>query len=379
MTQTKPSAPLQSLLDVFSELEDPRVARTRAHPLVNILTMSLFGALAGADGWDALAHYAEIHQESFAEFLDMPHGTPSADTFRRVFEALDPQAFQQAFRSWLDPILSKLHGETLAIDGKTLRGALAHARSRRGPFHLLHIWATEQRLLLAQSAVETAGHESAAAIELLSGLQLRGATVTADAASCTADVTRAIRDRGAHYVLALKGNQGNLHDHAVKAFDAVPRVDAKLAVESDRGHGRTERRVVRAMPIGRLPKEIRAPWADLKTIVEVVRIRSGRQLSATRAFYITNLPPKAERLARFIRSHWKIENELHYVLDVTFGEDRRRIRSEFGAQNFALVCRHALSLIKRDPRKLSVAMKKRRAMWSPRPAFELLTYGLHET
>lgn len=379
MTRNAPAAPLQSLLDVFSELKDPRVARTRAHPLVNILTMSLFGALAGADGWDALAHYAEIHQESFAEFLDMPHGPPSADTFRRVFEALDPQAFQQAFRSWLEPILGQLHGRTVAIDGKTLRGALAHARARRGPFHLLHVWATEQRLLLAQSAVETAGHESSAAIELLSGLQLRGATVTADAASCTAEVTRAIRDRGAHYVLALKGNQGKLHDHVVQAFDAAPRIDATPAVESDEGHGRVERRVVRAMRLRKLPREIRAPWSDLKSIVEVVRIRGAKQLSVTRAFYITSLPPKAARIARCIRDHWKIENELHYVLDVTFGEDRRTIRSEYGAQNFALVCRHALSLIKRDPRKLSVAMKRRRAMWSPRPAVELLTHGFDET
>jgi predicted transposase YbfD/YdcC len=249
-TKKTPSIALQSFLDVFSEVEDPRVARTRAHPLVNILTMSLFGALAGADGWDALAEYAEVQEDFFATFLDMPHGTPSADTFRRVFEALDPRAFQQAFQSWLAPLLGELEGQTIAIDGKTLRGALSHARGRRGPFHLLHVWATERRLLLGQSAVETAGHESAAAIELLSGLDLQGATVTADAASCTAEVTRAIRERHAHYVLALKGNQGTLHDHVVKCFDAVPRIDTPVDVESDKGHGRVEERIVRAMPIG---------------------------------------------------------------------------------------------------------------------------------
>ncbi len=354
------------------------MARTRAHPLVNILTMSLFGALAGADGWEALADYAVAQEDFFAEFLDMPHGTPSADTFRRVFEALDPQAFQEAFRSWLEPLLGELRGQTVAIDGKTLRGALSHARGRRGPFHLLHVWATEQRLLLGQSAVETAGHESAAAIELLSGLHLKGATVTADAASCTAEVTKAIRDRGAHYVLSLKGNQSTLYDHVVELFDAAPRSDAKLSVQNDAGHGRLEQRMVRAMPIGKLPENIQAPWADLKTIVEVIRTRVGKQLSVTRSFYITSHAPNAKRIAACIRDHWKIENELHYVLDVTFGEDRRKIRSEYGAQNFALVSRYALSLIKRDPRKKSVAGKKRLAMWNPRHALELLTYGFPE-
>ena len=373
-----PSAVLQSLLDVFSEVEDPRVARTRAHPLVNVLTMALLGAMAGADGRDALEAYAEEQEEFFSGFLDMPHGTPSADTFRRVFEALDPRAFQEAFRSWLEPLLGQLEGQTVALDGKTLRGALAHARGRGGAFHLLHVWATEQRLLLGQSAVETAGHESTAAIELLSRLHLQGATVTADAASCTAPVTKAIRDGGAHYVLALKGNQEALHDYVIERFDSVAGADLPVAVEHDEGHGRLEHRIVRAMPVGALPKSIKAPWSDLKSIVEVLRIRTARELSVTRSFYVTSHPPKAKQLAACIRDHWKIENELHHVLDVTFGEDRRKIRSEFGAQNFALVCRYALSLIKRDPCKMSVAMKKRRAMWNPGYCLELLTRGFHE-
>jgi predicted transposase YbfD/YdcC len=378
MAAKKPSPALQSLLDVFSEVEDPRVARTRAHPLVNVLTMSLFGALAGADGWDALAEYAVVQEEFFAEFLDMPHGTPSADTFRRVFEALNPQAFQTAFRSWLEPLLGELQGQSVAIDGKTLRGALAHSRGRRGPFHLLHVWATEQRLLLAQSAVETAGHEAGAALELLSGLELRGATITADAAYCNAEVIDVIRERGAHYVLALKGNQGALHDHVVRCFDSVPRSETEVDIQAEDGHGRTEQRIVRALPIGALPEKIRATWKDLKSIVEVVRVRAAKSLSVTRAFYVTSHPPKAHALATRIRDHWKIENQLHHVLDVSFGDDRRKIRSENGAQNFALVCRHALALIKLNPIKKSVAAKKRLAMWNPMNALKLLTYGFHE-
>ena len=187
---------------------------------------------------------------------------------------------------------------------------------------------------LGQSAVETAGHEPAAAVELLSALHIKGATVTADAASCTAEVTRTIRERGAHYVLSLKGNQGTLYDHVVQLFDSVPRHAAEFAVESDKGHGRLEQRIVRALPIGELPVNIQAPWVDLKSIAEVIRIRVGKELSVTRSFYITSHPPKAILLAACIRDHWKIENQLHYVLDVSFGEDRRKIRSEYGAQNF---------------------------------------------
>jgi predicted transposase YbfD/YdcC len=231
---------------------------------------------------------------------------------------------------------------------------------------------------LAQSAVETAGHEAAAALELLASLQLQGATVTADAAYCNADVTHAIRERGAHYILALKGNQPVLHEHVVQCFDSVSRSETESAVQADDRHGRQERRFVRALPISVLPKKLGTPWKDLKSIVEVVRVRATKDISVTRAFYVTSHPPNAEELATRIRDHWKIENQLHHVLDVTFGEDRRKIRSEHGAQNFALVCRHALALIKLNPAKKSVAGKKRMAMWNPKNALKLLTYGFHE-
>jgi hypothetical protein len=139
--------PLESLLQSFSEVPDPRVDRTRAHPLVNILTMAFFGALSGADGWDALALFAHMRADFFSTFLTMPKGTPSADTFRRVFEALDPDAFQDAFRRWLKPFLDNLEGQTIALDGKTLRGAVAHAGGKVGAFHMLHVWAAEHRIL----------------------------------------------------------------------------------------------------------------------------------------------------------------------------------------------------------------------------------------
>lgn len=269
----KPTSPaLESLLDAFSEVPDPRVARTRAHPLVNVLCMALLGVISGADGWEALELFAEHRANFFKTFLAMPKGHPSADTFRRVFEALEPRAFQEAFRRWLKPFLGELKGQTIALDGKTLRGALAHAASHSGAFHLMHVWATEQRLLLAQKADEGAPGAVQAALELLKLLDLKGATVTADANSCTAEVTAAVREAEAHYVLALKGNRSALHNHVKKRFKAAEQAGypGVQSFESrDDAHGRLEYRIVRTLPLGQLPAAIKAPWTGLQTIVQI--------------------------------------------------------------------------------------------------------------
>jgi predicted transposase YbfD/YdcC len=374
----KPPA-LDTLITAFSEIPDPRVERTRAHPLVNILVMALLGAISGADGWEALEIFADRRADLFKKFLAMPKGTPSADTFRRVFEALDPKAFQDAFRRWLQPLLENLEGQTIALDGKALRGALAHAAGRSGAFHLMHVWATEQRLLLAQKAVTGAPGEVAAAIELLKLLDLTGATITADANSCTAEVTATVRAAGAHYVLALKGNRSALHRLVQKRFAEAQQAGyprQRVAESRDDAHGRSEVRIVRAMPIGELPRSMKAPWADLKTIVQVDRLRSTDHVSVQRAYYVTSHVADPRALAKRIRDHWSIENQLHHCLDVSFNEDRRRIRDENGAQNFALVTRYALSILKRDPTKMSVAMKRRAAAWGDTYALEVLSHGI---
>jgi predicted transposase YbfD/YdcC len=378
----KPTSPaLESLLDAFSEVPDPRVARTRAHPLVNVLCMALLGVISGADGWEALELFAEHRANFFKTFLAMPKGHPSADTFRRVFEALEPRAFQEAFRRWLKPFLGELKGQTIALDGKTLRGALAHAASHSGAFHLMHVWATEQRLLLAQKAVEGAPGEVQAALELLKLLDLKGATVTADANSCTAEVTAAVREAEAHYVLALKGNRSALHNHVKKRFKEAEQAGypGVQSFESrDDAHGRLEYRIVRTLPLGQLPAAIKAPWTGLQTIVQIDRVRATDELTVHRAYYVTSHGADPKPLAARIRAHWSIENQLHHCLDVSFADDRRSIRSKNGSQNFALINRYALSLLKRDPTKMSVAMKRRKAAWSDNYFLDVLSTGFPE-
>jgi predicted transposase YbfD/YdcC len=242
----------------------------------------------------------------------------------------------------------------------------------------MHVWATEHRLLLAQKAVSGAPDEVQAGIELLRMLDLKGATVTADANSCTAGVTAAVREAGAHYVLALKGNRGALHRHVQKRFAEAQEAGypgMKLAETKDKSHGRTDYRLVRAMPIGVLPASIKAPWADLKTIVEVARIRNADKVTLHRAYYITSHSADPNHLAARVREHWSIENQLHHCLDVSFAEDQRRIHDEYGAQNFALIARYALSMLKREPSKMSVAMKRRKAAWGDTYLLDVLASG----
>ena len=378
MKRHPPSPTIASLLTSLGSVPDPRVNRTLLHPLVNVLTMSLCAVISGAEGWDDVAAYAALRAAFFATFLEMPNGTPSADTFRRVFEALDPRAFQEAFQRWLEPFLGSLAGQTIAMDGKALRGAIAHAAGHAGAFHLMHVWATEQRLLLAQKAVDGAPGELQAAVELLKLLDIKGATVTADANSCTSEITRTIRQGGGHYVLALKGNRSALHKHVTQLFDEAADDDYRgVATHSakDEGHGRIEFRMVRALPVDALPPRMKAAWCDLRTVVAIDRVRTVKTTTLERSYYITSHKPDPKLLADKIRRHWSIENQLHHCLDVTFGDDRRRIHDENAAQNFALLARHALSLIKREPTKKSVAMKRRMAAWSHEFLLQVLSCG----
>src|SRR5258707_6473643 len=364
-------------MEAFTEIEDRRINRTKLHSVMNVLVMSLCGAICGANGWDELAMFARTRKKWFGTFLDVPQGTPSADTFRRVFEALDPRELESALQRWIATVSDSFAGEVIAIDGKSLKAAVEKAGSTT-PLHLLHAWAVGQHLLLGQQRVEGAPGEVAAIPELLKRLRIQSAIVTTDANGCTKTVTEAVREAKADYVLALKGNRGPLHAQVKALFAAAESREFRGVPthrSKDKGHGRVEQRTVRALGLN--DAEVRSEWRDLKTVVMVDRTREVHGETTTeRHYYITSLEANATKLAETIRAHWGIENNLHWMLDVAFDEDSRRIRDERSAENYALVARMALMMLKRSPERLSVALKRKKAGWDPDYMCRLLVSGV---
>ena len=361
-------------MESFAEVEDPRIDRRKLHPLMNVLVMALCGGIAGANGWDELAVFARTHLAWFRTFLDAPNGAPSADTFRRVFEVLEPRELESALQRWVAGVGESFQGEVVAIDGKSLKAAIQQAGSTT-PLHVLHAWAVGQHLLLGQQRVEGAPGEVAAIPDLLKRLRIDGAIVTTDANGCTKKVAEAVREANAEYVLALKGNRGPLHEQVKKLFD-VAETKGFRGVRTHRskakGHGRDESRVVRVLPFAEA-----WGWRDMKSAVMVERTRNLRGKTTTqRHYYVASLDADVAELARIIRGHWGIENNLHWLLDVAFDEDSRRIRDECSAENWALVSRLALMMLKRSPERLSVALKRKKAGWDTAYLAQVLGGGI---
>jgi predicted transposase YbfD/YdcC len=364
----------------FATLPDPR-RRLPQHPLLSILFIVLAAQLCGAEGWDAMAAFARAKQAWLASFLPLPQGVPSADTVRRVMAALDPQAFAACFRAWVGALAGTLQGEVIAVDGKAIKGAY-EAASRTTPLHLVHVWATEQRLLLGQRAVEGAPGESPGAEAVLKLLALKGAVVTGDANLCTKRVAQTIVAQGADYVLALKGNRGPVHTAVHQFWQAAAAQDfAGVAVRRVRrlttGHGRTEERHSFAVAASVLPALVQS-WPGVASVIMVKRSRStAARTQHDCHYYLSSLPPKVQTLHYAIRQHWRVENDLHWSLDVSFGEDHCRIRDLRAAQNVALVRRMALQLLQRQPGEtVGVPIRRLRAGWDNAYLVQVLSTGL---
>lgn len=377
MSKKPAPRPLLLIIEHFTELEDPRIERTKVHSLEAILVIAICAVICGADGWDDIALFGHARAKFFRRLVGA-RSLPCADTIRRVFERLEPRAFEQCFRRWVQALGRTFEGDVLACDGKSVKGAVEAARPTV-PLHLMHIWSTKQGLLVGQRMVEGAPGEVAGLLDMLALLDLRGATVTADANSCTAKVTKAVRAAGGDYVLALKGNRGKLHDFARQVFaQAHGFADVATAEERGRGHGRSEYRRVRALAPEAWPVAQGSDWTDLRSLVliERTRVQNG-QTTTEQRYYLSSLPPEPVRLAQAIRGHWKVENQLHWTLDMTFGEDDRRIRDTTSAANFALVARLALSLLKREAStKQSIAQKRKSSGWSDDFLAKVLCAGL---
>jgi len=333
-------------LKYFAELTDPRVERNREHLLEEILLIAIAAVLSGAESWNDIADYGEDKQEWLKTFLSLPSGIPSHDTFNRVFAALDPAEMEKGFAAWVSSIARLTAGEVVAIDGKTLCGTRETGKKKL--VHMVSAWAESNGLVLAQRKVEEKSNEITAIPKLLEALELAGTVVTIDAMGCQREIARRIVEKKADYVLAVKENQGLLAEQVRDSFlllgsDAVSQ-------EVDCGHGRVEQR--RCSIIADLSMiEKSSEWASLQGLVRIESQRyhkvSGKIEREIR-YYITSLKPDAARLNSIIRQHWGIENKLHWVLDVAFGEDLDRKRAGHAAQNFSLLNRIALNLLKQE-------------------------------
>ena len=348
----------------FADLPDPRVDRTKKHPLADILAITLCAVVCGADSWEEVAAFGEAKEGWLKRFLALPNGIPSHDTFYRVFARLDPQKFGACVGEWMRAACETAGLTHIAIDGKAVRSAPRNTFS--GCLHLVSAWAAENRLILGQQAVADGSHEIAAIPELLRVLELNGALVTIDAAGCQKEIARQVREQGGDYLLAVKGNQPTLHDAVHAVFDracetdfAGMKHDGAEAVED--AHGRREERYITVVydPEG-LPPE----WPDVSAVILVGREREVNGKRADTAhYYITSLRGTAAELANLIRRHWSIENELHWCLDVAFREDASKTAAGHAGTNLGLVRRVAASLLKQDPAKGSIKAKRLRAGW----------------
>jgi predicted transposase YbfD/YdcC len=367
-----------ALVEQLQDIPDPRrQCRNLKHPLADILLLGFCGTLAGCDDFVEIAAWAHLHLDFFHTFLQLPHGIPSHDTFRRVFTAIRPGALQAVLLAWLHQRRGG-SGELVHIDGKAMRRT-RRASQQLGALHVVSAWASEAGLTLGQVAVDAKSNEITAIPQLLELLDLREKVVTIDAAGCQKDIAAAIVEGGGDYVLAVKDNQPTVHAEIVAAFAAaaatVPTARQQSLTEEN-GHGRQERRTVRVLPAAKHLSQL-AAWVGLLTLVMVVRVvtcvATGEQTTEVR-YFISSLRPDARRLGRAIRGHWGIENGLHWVLDVVFREDARRIYERTAAENVALLNRLALSVLRGDSSKGSLKVKRKRAGWNIQYLAQLLGF-----
>jgi predicted transposase YbfD/YdcC len=358
----------KSLFDSLQQITDPRVERTKRHLLVDILIIAICASICGAESWEEIAEFGRAKQEWFSRFLELPGGIASHDTFRRVFLLLKAEEFERTFLEWVRVAVKLSKGTVVNIDGKELRGT--HSGGSKEGLRIVSAWAAKQAVVLGQVRTGKKSNEITAIPELLSVLELSGAIVTIDAMGCQKAIAAQIQEQEADYVLSLKGNHGNLHQ-AIKGYFywAERQKWQDITVSTNRtlekGHGRIEeRRVFATADIDWIVEK--EEWQGLRSIVMVESVREmiGGQRSTERRYFISSLAADAKQIGAAVRGHWAIENQLHWSLDVSFGEDACRTRSGEAAENLAVVRHIGLNLLKQEKScKMGLKGKRLKAGW----------------
>ncbi len=375
--------PVPRIAAAFGDLTDPRQGPALRHRLLDVLTIALCAIICGEDTWMGIEEWAEIREDVLTDWLSLAQGIPSHDTFGRVFSRIDPAQFEAGFLRWTQAALpDRPVADVLAIDGKTVRRS-GDARRAQSPLHLVSAFACAQRLVLGQEAVADKSNEITAIPLLLERLVLTGQIVTIDAMGCQRSLAEQIVGQGGDYVLALKENQPTLHEDVIDCFAMADRMadPGLVAITIDKGHGRREHRrcEVIADPDVLAWLDPDGQWPGLRSVIRVTATRIAGEAaretgtSAVR-YYVSSLPPDAVRLNQVIRSHWAVENGLHWGLDLTFREDESRVRVGHAQQNLAVLRKLTLNLVRHAPDrgKRSLAIQRRRAGWSMDVLYSIL-------
>lgn len=359
----------ESFEGYFGKLKDPRVERTKLYPLVEVLFVVLCGSVCGAESWRDFVIFGKEKLDFLTEYYEFKNGIPSKNTFARVFAAIDTEAFKECFIAWVKSLQTVLN-EVIAIDGKTLCNSMNKIEGTTA-IHMVSAFATGARLVLAQQAVDEKSNEITAIPKLLKLLYLQGQIVTIDAMGTQKAIAKQIIEQGGDYVLALKGNQGTLNEDVRLFLETELKKPVSTAIhgshqEADKGHGRIElRKCIVSSQIDWLNQK--EQWVGLKTLAMIEETQEvNGKISTERRFFISSLPSNAERIASAIRSHWLIENGLHWTLDVVFNEDKSRVRKDNAGENMALVRHITINMLnsaKKQIKNIGLKALRKKAGW----------------
>lgn len=366
-----------SFLDYFEDLEDPRVDRHKLYSLEEILLTTLCALLSGADGWSDIAAFGGAKLSILSQYLSYDNGIPTDDTFRRFFASIDHNIFKSCFHRWIKDIIPEHEIGTIAIDGKTSR------RTYDGldkPLHMVHAFASAARLVLGQQACAKKSNEITAIPELLSALDIKGQIISIDAMGCQQKIARQIRIQGGEYVLGLKKNQKHLYGAVETCFGTEEIYDTAAKVtETETAHGRIDTRTARILDVSEFDwiKRRFKSWHDLSSIIMIERTRIEKgNTSHEKSYYISSMVPDPAKALYAVRSHWAVENSLHWVMDVCFNDDESRIRKENAPQNIAIMKHFSLNILQETqsklPKKHSIKSLRKKIGWDD----HMLTFAI---